>query len=61
MMEKDDIFMMLGCAVCLPGATAAYELGHLYIGAALCIASGACMLLAAKCWTSPNRDTEKWR
>lgn len=60
-MDRADIYMTIGCAVCLPGAVAAYELGYPFTGTALCIASGACMLLAIRRWTGHDRDTEKWR
>lgn len=56
-MDADDTFMTVGCAVCLLLAVAAYELGYPFTGTALCIASGACMLLAIRRWTS-NRESE---
>lgn len=54
-MDIVDVFMTVGC-VSIPLAVAAYELGYPFTGTALCIISGACMLLAAKCWAS----AEKW-
>lgn len=59
-MDRTDIYMTVGC-VSIPLAVAAYELGYPFTGTALCIISGACMLLAIRSWTSHDRDTEKWR
>lgn len=55
-MDRADIYMTAGCAVCLPLAVAAYELGYPFTGTALCIASGVCMLLAIRRWTRSRRN-----
>ncbi len=51
MMDPVDIYMTIG-SVAIPAAVAAYELGHPMTGTVLCIASGACMLMAGCRWTN---------